>query len=40
MQKAYCPKTGYIARVANKWLDKLGAPTCPCCGNEMVIDWK
>ena len=40
MQKAYCPKTGYIARVANKWLDKLGAPTCPCCGNEMAIDWK
>ena len=40
MQKAYCPTTGYTVRVANKWLAMYGAPTCPCCDDQMRVDYK
>jgi hypothetical protein len=29
MVKCECPECGYVARVARKWLDDLGAPKCP-----------
>jgi SprT-like family len=28
-QKVYCEACGYTARVAQKWLDEVGAPHCP-----------
>lgn len=34
MIKIICPDDGYVARTSRKWLDDLGAPTCPC-GTQM-----
>lgn len=34
MIKVACPEDGYTARTTRKWLDDLGAPTCPC-GEQM-----
>lgn len=34
MLKIECPNDGYTARTTRKWLDDLGAPTCPC-GEKM-----
>ena len=34
MLKVACPKDGYTVRTTRKWLDDLGAPTCPC-GTRM-----
>jgi len=33
--RVVCPACGYTARIANKWLDESGCPTCPC-GQEMA----
>lgn len=35
MLKLECPRDGYVVRTTRKWLDELGAPSCPC-GSEMV----
>lgn len=40
MQKAFCSETGYTARIANKWLIEYGAPECPCCNEQMKVNWK
>ena len=35
--KLECPDgSGYCVRITMKWLESLGAPICPCCGNDMV----
>lgn len=35
--KCECENCGYIARVSNKWIDDIGAPLCPCNGEEMSV---
>lgn len=35
MLKVQCPEDGYTVRMTRKWLDTMGAPTCPC-GTQMV----
>lgn len=35
MLKVECGADGYTVRMTRKWLDELGAPTCPC-GERMV----
>lgn len=30
MLKVVCPWDGYTVRMTRKWLDEMGAPTCPC----------
>lgn len=35
--KCECPECGYIARVARRWIDEVGAPLCPVHG-PMVAD--
>lgn len=37
LKKTYCPACGYTVRVTAKWL-AVGAPLCPCNGEEMVTD--
>jgi hypothetical protein len=32
--KVTCPADGYTARITRKWLEQMGAPTCPC-GTRM-----
>lgn len=38
--KIFCEKTGYKARIAQSWLDKLGSPKCPCCDVSMKAEVK
>lgn len=41
MPKVYCTIDGpdsYKARVADIWLDKLGAPLCPCHNEKMTVE--
>lgn len=33
--KVECPDCGYVARVTAKWIEKLGAPLCPCNREAM-----
>jgi len=35
--KCICQDCGYTARTANKWLELLGAPICPCNDEQMAI---
>lgn len=40
MLKVVCPSNGldgYVARTTNKWLEKWGAPICPCCHEQMEL---
>lgn len=37
MLKVECAHgSGYIVRMTRKWLDEVGAPSCPCHSEEMV----
>jgi hypothetical protein len=36
--KCECPVCGYIARVTNKWIENAGAPICPTCEEQMLLD--
>lgn len=36
MKKCMCPKCGYTARIAAKWI-QVGLPTCPC-GTELEAE--
>ena len=37
MLKVTCSEDGqYLVRMTRKWLDELGAPSCPCHGETMV----
>jgi len=36
--KVYCDSCGYPTRVTRKWLDKVGAPICPCSNKQMIIE--
>lgn len=39
MLKVTCSECGCVVRMAKKWLDDTGAPTC-ACGGEMTTDSK
>lgn len=37
MLKVECAEgSGYVVRMTRKWLDEVGAPTCPCHSEQMV----
>jgi hypothetical protein len=36
MLKVTCIATDYTVRMAKKWLDTFGPPTCPCCDQTML----
>jgi hypothetical protein len=36
--KMTCPACGYTLRIAEKWIQTIGAPVCPQHG-EMTIHW-
>jgi hypothetical protein len=38
--KVTCQECGYTARTTRQWLDKLGAPLCPCNEEPMVAEEK
>jgi hypothetical protein len=38
MVKCECSPCGYIARTSQKWIDKAGAPLCPCNKQPMKFD--
>lgn len=35
LHKVECEGCGYVGRVTAKWLDRYGAPLCPCNGDPM-----
>jgi hypothetical protein len=37
MIKCECASCGYVARTTQKWIDKPGAPFCPCTGEQMFV---
>lgn len=37
LNKAECQSCGYTVRVTAKWLDSVGAPLCPCSGEQMEV---
>lgn len=38
MLKAKCEECGYTVRTTRQWLDKAGAPLCPCNKQVMAVD--
>jgi hypothetical protein len=41
MLKAKCQECGYTVRTTKQWLDKSGAPLCPCNTQVMAVDgWE
>jgi len=34
--KASCPGCGYTIRITRKWIDEVGLPICPGCGEDIV----
>lgn len=37
MIKCECQTCGYTCRTATKWIDTVGAPICPCNGDQMAV---